>query len=127
MNVARVSGRLARECGISATQFTGSQVGFDGAQFTGGTVSFGGAKFAVGKVSFDRGHFVGGYVGFVGARFTGGELDLHRAADWSRPPIFSWQGAPPLGVSLPADAAASSALHILRMLPINPCDSESHC
>ena len=69
-----------------------ADVDFAVAEFSGGTVRFGGAKFSAGQVSFD------------GAKFSGGTVDLRDPGDWSQPPVPGWEGTPPAGVILPADA-----------------------
>jgi hypothetical protein len=90
-------------------KFSGSRVRFDGTDFTGGTVSFDQAVFSGAKVSFDQAIFAGGIVDFRGAKLSGATADFSDVADWSRPPMFEWDGTPPPGVHLPAASDAASA------------------
>jgi Pentapeptide repeats (9 copies) len=83
------------------SKFTSSAVRLDYAKFSGGTVSFEGAEFSGGTVSFEGAEFSGSAVSFTGASFNGGAVDFSDAADWSVPPTFDWEGAPPSAVILP--------------------------
>lgn len=95
-------------------ELSSGSIRFDGARFSGGTINFTGARFCGGEVSFSDGVvfsggmvtfggavFSGGTVSFGGAVFSGGEVNFSGAADWSNPPVFSWDGQPPTGVVLP--------------------------
>jgi hypothetical protein len=83
-------------------KFSGGDVSFKRAKFSSGRVEFRYAKFSGGRVSFDRAEFSGGDVSFDRAEFSGCTVDFSSAADWSHPPRFDWEGAPPAGVKLPA-------------------------
>jgi ribosomal protein L29 len=90
-------------------QFSGGMVGFGLAEFSGGTVGFAHAEFSGGMVDFAGSEFSGGDVGLFRAKFSGGEVDFRYPGDWSQPPVFGWEGTPPAGVMLPADADAPPA------------------
>jgi hypothetical protein len=90
-------------------EFSGGEVAFRGAGFAGGTVNFRGAGFTGGTVDFSNAGFTGGTVNFRGAGFTGGTVDFRDPRSWSPPPVFNWEGAPPLGVMLPAGEDATPA------------------
>jgi uncharacterized protein YjbI with pentapeptide repeats len=97
-----VGGRV----GFRYAKFSGGEVEFGEAKFSGGQVDFSGAEFSRGRVGFRYAKFSGGQVDFRGAKFSGGRVDFGRRGDWSQPPVFDWEGAPPAGVMLPADADA---------------------
>ena len=86
---------------FGGARFSGGEVSFGGARFVGGEVRFGGAEFSGGTVSFTGAGFSGSEVSFARAEFSGGTVDFSRAAGWAHPPMFSWDGGPPLGVALP--------------------------
>jgi uncharacterized protein YjbI with pentapeptide repeats len=94
---------------FSRAWFTGGRVAFEGAWFSGGTVLFD-AWFTGGTVVFNHAQFTGGRVDFSGARFSGGTVDFSFADNWSKPPIFSWEGnEQPRGVKLPRKEDQSEA------------------
>jgi hypothetical protein len=111
-------------------EFTGSQVGFGGAEFSGGSISFIGATFSGAKVDFGTAKFTGGYscfsdasfaageVDFAHARFLGGEVDFGDARNWSHPPMFSWDGNPPVGVVLPAQPSEERVVLVPTQPPL---------
>jgi hypothetical protein len=84
-------------------------VRFDGAEFSGGMVRFGGAEFSDGMASFYVAEFCGDRVRFDFAKFSGDTVDFSNVHDWSYPPTFHWDGAPPAGVILPASATGTPA------------------
>ncbi len=96
---------------FTGAEFSGERVLFNNAVFSGGEVTFSGAVFSRGEVTFSGALFVGADVDFsagdhfglpVGtAEFRSGTVDFRDAADWSHPPRFAWDGAPPVGVKLP--------------------------
>ena len=43
--------------------------------------------------------------GYTRAIFSGGEVDFSDVEDWKHPPKFDFEGAPPLGLRLPAAAS----------------------
>lgn len=95
-------------------KFSGGTLSFAGwVTFSGGQVNFQGAKFSAGRVTFDDAKFSGSTIDFGGfailpaTQFSGCAVDFSRAADWSHPPKFAWEGAPPTGVKLPAPEATS--------------------
>jgi uncharacterized protein YjbI with pentapeptide repeats len=90
---------------LSNAGFSGSLIDFGGAEFSGGTVSFGSARFSGGTVDFARAGFSGGAIDFEDAEFSGGFVDFASAGNWAHPPTFSWDGKPPAGVTLPAQAS----------------------
>ena len=92
---------------FGGSKFTGSAVRLDYAEFSGGTVSFEGAGFSGGTVSFEGAEFSGSAISFTGASFTGGTVDFSDVADWSAPPTFDWEGAPPSAVILPTGGDAT--------------------
>jgi uncharacterized protein YjbI with pentapeptide repeats len=104
---------------FSSANFSGEKVFFNNAVFSGGEVSFSGAVFSSGEVSFIGAQFVGADVNFgagdhfslsVGAaEFRHGTINFTDAADWSHPPTFAWDGAPPAGVKLPPGLASMSS------------------
>jgi Pentapeptide repeats (9 copies) len=102
---AEVDFEGAEFCGgtvnFELVRFSGGTVDFTGAKFTGGTVDFDGAKFTGGWIDFAGARFCGGTVGFGFAEFCGGAVDFADVVDWSQPPGFYWDGAPPAGVVLP--------------------------
>jgi hypothetical protein len=51
-----------------------------------------------------RARFSGGIVRFNGAVFSGGTADFRDPDRWSQSPVLDWEGTPPAGVLLPADA-----------------------
>ena len=65
---------------------------------------FTGAVFSGGQVSFSDARFSGGTVRFSSAEFSGGKVDFEHAMRWAHPPTFPWDGKPPIGVLLPAQA-----------------------
>ena len=87
--------------------FSGGTVSFTGAEFTGGTVSFGHAEFPDGTVNSSGARFTGGTVDFRGAGFSGGTVSFAEVVTWSHPPLFSWDGKPPQGLVLPAEAGTA--------------------
>ena len=87
--------------------FSGGLVYFERAVFSGGTVSFDSAVFSGGLISFGFAVFSGSTVQFVFAEFSGGQINFSLAADWSHPPLFTWNGAPPSGVKLPPQRSVS--------------------
>jgi len=92
--------------------FTGAVIDggdFTGARFSEGIVRFNGASFVGSEVVFSGAEFSGGTVSFAGAKFSGGTVDFSGARRWSQPPVFDWEGGPPAGVMLPADADATPA------------------
>jgi uncharacterized protein YjbI with pentapeptide repeats len=89
---------------FSGARFSGSDVDFGGAGFSGGTVDFSSAVFSRGTVSFGNAGFSGSEVSFTGAEFSGGTVDFEHARRWAHPPTFPWDGKPPIGVLLPAQA-----------------------
>ena len=124
---------LRRRVSFGGAGFSGGTVGFDRAGFSGGTVSFGGAGFSGGEVSFGGARFSGGTVSFGGAEFSGGTVSFDRrrvlrrrgqlrrrrvlrrhgrllpCAGWAHPPMFSWDGEPPLGGSAAGSAVRGTA------------------
>ena len=84
--------------------FSAGEVSFKYAQFSASEVSFDDAQFSQGQVGFHGAQFSGGKVGFARAKFSGGLVDLRHASDWSHPPRFDWEGTPPEGLKLPAEA-----------------------
>jgi hypothetical protein len=84
--------------------FSGSMVSFGHAIFSGSTVSFQEADFSGGEVRFDGTRFSGSTVDFNDAAFSGGTVDFGHAGHWAHPPTFWWDGKPPTGVVLPAQA-----------------------
>ena len=97
--------------GFSGAGFTGAKVDFSGADFTGGEVVFRSAGFTGGMVNFSNALFSGGTVNFSDALFSGGTVNFRDPRGWSPPPVFNWEGTPPAGVMLPADADATPAQH----------------
>ena len=89
-------------------EFSGGTVSFIFAEFSGGTVNFRGAEFSGGTVNFDNAKFSGGRVSFIGAEFSGSTVSFADARRWSHPPIFSWDGKPPMGVVLPVQPSEES-------------------
>jgi uncharacterized protein YjbI with pentapeptide repeats len=89
-------------CGGRIDSF-GNPVVFSGAGFVGGNVDFSDARFTSGSVIFWNARFSGGTVDFRDTEFSGGGVDFTKAKDWSVPPIFSWNGTPPAGVTLPEE------------------------
>lgn len=89
-------------------KFSGGTVEFHDAKFYGSAVGFDDAEFSGCEVDFDRAEFSGGEVSFPRARFSGGTVDFSKATNWSHPPKFDWEGAPPVGVELPAAASGES-------------------
>jgi uncharacterized protein YjbI with pentapeptide repeats len=87
-------------------EVSGGTVFFGKTEFPGGTVSFANAEFSGGMVFFGKTEFSGGTVAFNGAEFSGGSVDFSDASEWSRPPLFDWDGTPPAGVMLPTGADA---------------------
>jgi uncharacterized protein YjbI with pentapeptide repeats len=87
--------------------FIGGTVDFRDAQFSAGAVDFRSAEFSSGRVDFRGAGFSGSLVDFRGAQFSGSLVDFRDSRSWSQPPVFGWEGAPPVGVTLPADEDAT--------------------
>ncbi|MFF3918987.1 pentapeptide repeat-containing protein [Streptomyces sp. NPDC001852] len=80
--------------------FTAGEILFEAAEFRGGRVDFTGAAFAGGIVNFGEHRLPSIYSTAPPAQFTGGIVDFAQAADFSHPPHFGLQEAPP-GLRLP--------------------------
>ncbi len=89
------------EVDFSSAQFTGAGASFREAEFTGSKVDFTMAGFSGGTVSFSGAKFSRSDVSFYSAKFSGGAVDFSSPGEWSHPPMFSFTGTPPPGVSLP--------------------------
>jgi hypothetical protein len=91
-------------------KFSGSVVYFQTSEFSGGMVTFYSAEFSGGRVDFLGAKFCGSDVYFFQAEFSGALVDFGKVDEWSKPPMFSFEGAPPPGVTLPpSDPARSRA------------------
>ena len=95
---AKFSGGTVR---FERAEFAGGTVSFRGTRLSGGTLDFSHAKFSGATVIFSHAQFSGAEIHFGDAQFSGGMVDFSQAGDWSFPPAFPWEGAPPSCVSLP--------------------------
>ena len=89
------------EMSFFRANFSGGEVSFYGAVFSGGKADFTAARFSAGRIDFGAVRFSGSKVDFREAVFTGAEVNFSEPLDWSHPPTFGWDTAPP-GVRLPA-------------------------
>jgi hypothetical protein len=84
------------------TKFSGGEINFQFAEFLGGRMDFVAAQFTGTLILFADACFSGSTVTFSHAHFSGGSVDFGHVKDWSCPPKFEWQGAPPKEVVLPS-------------------------